>query len=487
MDRSPGVRRFLEAEYAMPVQYRLGRGELRLPPPDATILFDKPSMEHVPGYRMPAHLSWPKKLLFWGIAVLVVLAFLELSAWIIFQQFVPNRIKSRTAFRDAEDYIAAYKKSRERRLAAQGLRGTTGEKTSQGGLKMFHPVLGWDYPPGIAYTDSHGVRYRHGKLGERRTCTSYKTDLIATYGDSFTYCSDVGDCETWQTYLARDIQSNVLNFGVAGYGTDQAYLKYELNAAQASASIVMLCILPDDINRVVNIFRTFYAPEDILALTKPLYRKNSDRFELVPNPLGRVDDVVKLENREFVKKLGERDYWYQKDMNRPPLGFPYILSLIRWRDTVLQFLVFDLGLGRPGRTKPFYPNNLFEEAEPLAVMRHVVDLFVQTAESRNSVPVVVLMPHRELVVETMKYRLSRVEDLVKYLKTKHYRYIDLIRAMADMHPTREQLNDWYREHATPKGNQITARIIREYLERNNLLPGDPRRVDFRPPNAGSRP
>lgn len=465
----------------MPAGKSRSRLQLRRTSADATIPLDKPSTQPVPGYRMPARLSWSKKLLFWGIAVLVVLAFLELFAWITFQQFVPNRIKNRTAFRGAEDYIAAYKKSRERRLAAHGLRSATYEDNRQSSLKMFHPVLGWDYPPGIEYADLHGVRYHHGSLGERRTCTSFETDLIATYGDSFTYCSDVGDCQTWQTYLARDIGANVLNFGVAGYGTDQAYLKYELNAARVSPRIVMLCILPDDINRVVNIFRTFYAPEDILALTKPLYRKKVDRFELVPNPLSRADDAVKLEDREFVGKLGDLDYWFQKDLNRPPLRFPYILALIRWRDTVLQYLTFNLGLARPGGTRPFYPNNLFEETEPLSIMCHIVDLFVQTAETRDSIPVIVLMPHRELVVETMRHQVSRVENLVTYLKAEQYRFIDLIRAMAEMRPTQEQLDTWYHEHATPQGNQITARIITEYLKGNALLRGDARKAD-----SGSR-
>ncbi|MEJ2719490.1 MAG: hypothetical protein P8182_20555 [Deltaproteobacteria bacterium] len=414
---------------------------------------------------MPAHLSSSKKILFWGIAVLVVLGFLELSAWITFEHFVPHRIKSRTAFRGPEDYIAAYKKARERRLASHERSSGTKETGNQSSLKMFHPVLGWDYPPGIEYEDAHGVWYRHGNQGERRTCTSYQTDLIATYGDSFAYSSDVGDCETWETYLARDIKANVLNFGVAGYGTDQAYLKYELNDARVSTPIVMLCILPDDINRIVNIFRTFYAPEDILALTKPLYRKKGGRFELVPNPLSRADDVAKLENREFVRKLGKLDYWYQKDMNRPPLRFPYLLSLIGWRDTVLKY----------------------EEAEPLSIMCHIVDLFVQTAQTRGSVPVIVLMPHRELVAETMRNQVSRVENLVTYLKARQYRFIDLIRVMAKMHPTEEQLDAWYHEHATPQGNRITARIISDYLERNALLRDDARRADSSRRNPRSRP
>lgn len=418
---------------------------------------------------MPEPLSMGKRIFFWTLIVLVVAACMELFAMIICRRVIPARVIHRTAFRSAQDYIGAYKEARRKIAEQAAVTKEAKETQGQSGIKMFHPVLGWDYPPGVEYTDPAGVAYRHGPLGERRTCTSFSNDLIATYGDSFTYCSDVEDCHTWQTCLGEMIEKNVLNFGVAGYGTDQAYLKYELNAPGVVTPVVMLCILPDNINRVVNVFRTFYAFDDRLALTKPRYVRQGEGFALIPNPLGSAGDVLRLEDPAFVAKLGAQDYWYEKDMNRPPFGFPYIITLIRWRATILHYLIFNSGLSRKGSNRPFYPNNLFEEAEPLAIMCHIVDLFVHTARARSSTPVIVLMPHRELIEETLKHRVSRIANLATYLDAKGYPYIDLIKAMADMHPSRRQLSQWYREHATPEGNRITAQLIAEYLRNKELL------------------
>jgi hypothetical protein len=419
---------------------------------------------------MEPELSRSKKVIFTLIALLIVGGALELLAYVACKKLIPSRISRRTAFRSPQDYIAAFKKARKQGSASHAgvIRGK--QAVDAGTRRMFHAVLGWDYPPGTEYTDAAGVSYHHGPGGERRVCTSFAKNLIATYGDSFTYCSDVPDCETWQTYLGQMVKANILNFGVAGYGTDQAYLKYKVNEAHVSTRIVMLCILPDDINRVVNVFRTFYAPPDRIALTKPRYIRNKGGgFQLLPNPLHRPADIARLSDPAFVEKLGAVDYWYQQDLNRPKLGFPYLLSLWRWRKTLLDRLIFNAGLSSTTGRRPYYPNNLFEQPEALAIMCHIVDLFVGTARSRGATPIIIVVPHRELVSERMKHSVSRVENLVRYLKTKQYRYLDLIEAMARAHPTAEQLNTWYREHATAEGNRVTARLIYQYLQAHGLL------------------
>jgi hypothetical protein len=417
---------------------------------------------------MEPDLSRSKKIVFTLSALLIVAIALEIPAYVACMKFIPSRIRARTAFRSPEDYIAAFKKAGKQGVGSHQ-RGT--RSADAGSLRMFHSLLGWDYPPGIEYKDAAGISYGHGPRGERRLCTSFDRDLIAVYGDSFAYCSDVPDCETWETYLGEMIKANVLNFGVAGYGTDQAYLKYEANEARVSTRIVMLCILPDDINRVVNVFRTFYAPPDRIALTKPRYvRDKTGGFRLAPNPLKRPADIANLSDPAFVAKLGEIDYWYQQDMNRPKLGFPYLLSLWSWRGTLLDHLIFNTGLSSVTGRRPYYPNNLFEDPEALAIMCRIIDLFVGTARSRGAVPIIIIMPHRELVSERMKNPVSRVGNLVRRLKTKEYLYLDLIEAMARPRPTGEQLTAWYREHATAEGNRITARMIARYLKAHGPAP-----------------
>jgi hypothetical protein len=418
---------------------------------------------------MDAQLSPGKRIAFVAVSVLLVLLCVELASYILLNKFIPSRVKTRAAFRAAEDYVAAHNKAvaSSPRITAEQNQAASDENRQH--IRMFHPVLGWDYPPNVEYADSRGIAYHHGSGGERRTCTSFEQSLVATYGDSFTYSADEEDCHSWQTYLGEKIHGNVLNFGVSGYGTDQAYLKYELNSARVWTPVVIMGILPDNSNRVVNVFRSFYAPSGFMGLTKPRYVRKGETFELLSNPLSSPQDMSRLQDPAFVRELGQNDYWYQQDMNLPRLGFPYTLSLVLWRGYLWEHLAFALNLPRGTSRVHFFPGNLFEEKEPLAVMRHVVDLFVQTAKARNSRPVVVIMSHKELVLETRKYGISRVNNLVKYLQDQGYDFVDLIDAMVQMNPTKEQLDSWYREHATPEGNKVIAGIIAAHLKKEGYV------------------
>lgn len=50
---------------------------------------------------------------------------------------------------------------------------------------------------------------------------------IACFGDSFVFCDDEKDEDTWENYLENSVGNlEVLNFGVPGYGMVQAYLRY---------------------------------------------------------------------------------------------------------------------------------------------------------------------------------------------------------------------------------------------------------------------
>ncbi len=405
---------------------------------------------------MSADISPGKRLAFTAMAVLLVLAAIEIFSYVMCTRFIPSRVRSREQFKSPEDYIAAFTRGLEGGGSAVG-GGADGVLSDK--IAMFHSVLGWDFPPNVSYTDARGVSYRHGPLGERITCTSFPTVRIATYGDSFTYCSDVGDCETWQTYLGHALGANVINFGVPGYGTDQAFLKYEINSAGMKTPIVTLGILPDDINRMVNIFRTFYSPDDRVALTKPRYIVGKNGVRLVPNPIVRQADIVKLRDRRFVAELGTLDYWYARDMERPSVSFPYLLSLLRLRKTIAANLLHGLGFSAKAVIGRHYPDNLFEEAVPLALMNHVVDRFVETARARGSEPVIVLMAHSSLIREFERYGIHRMQGLIEHLRENRYAFVDLIAAMARMKPSEKTLDAWFREHATPEGNRVIAKIL----------------------------
>lgn len=411
-------------------------------------------------------LSRGKVFFFWVIILLTITMLLDATCYVIVTSCVPSRIRARVGNGNPELRVAQREQppSREPRIIRPPQTADSKQAKSSG-LLMFHPALGWDYPPNIVYEDIDDEIYSHGPGGERITCASYGATAIATYGDSFTYCLDVGDADTWQTFLAHKIRSNVLNFGVGGYGTDQAFLKYQLHDDPV-AKVVMLCIFPENINRIVNIYRPFYRYSEAQGLTKPRFIQEGAGFRLVPNPLTKVEDVAKLVDTDFIRQLGQLDYWYQLDQKLPSLSFPYSVSLFQWRKPIFEQITLSAARILPFNSPPIFPWNLFDEPEPFAIMCHIVDSFVKTVLSRGSTPVIIIMPYKDQVQELLDYRVSRIERLLSYMKVKGYRFIDVVQSVADMKPNRSQLEQWYHGHATREGNRIAAEIIAAYLEKN---------------------
>jgi hypothetical protein len=411
--------------------------------------------------------SMIKRLTYWILAFVPLFIILEASAYIILKQTIPSRISGRVGEKNIEFQLSQRKQTIQNQPQIISDAKTSTNGSGVVGLRLFHPFLGWDYPPDITYRDIDNVTYHHGPLGERLTCTSYESTLISTYGDSFTYCANVGNDCTWQTFLAKKLNQNVLNFGVGGYGTDQAVLKHEFQN-QIHTKIVMLCILPENINRIVNIYRPFYTYNDPLRLTKPIFVKKGNQLVLVPNPLRSVDDIDKLDDPKFMMELAKYDYWYQLDQKLPSLSFPWTVSLFHWRDAVLKQIGVPLPSPALTLLKPRYPWNLFDEDYPLSVMRHLVDRFVANASAEGSFPIIVIMPHKDYIQESMDYGVNRVARLVEYLTAHKYPFIDAVQIMANMKPSRAELRKMYHGHATALGNEVLAEIIFNNLK--NLAP-----------------
>lgn len=70
---------------------------------------------------------------------------------------------------------------------------------------------------------------------------------LNTYGDSFTQCHQVSDGETWQEYLAAHLGEPVRNFGMGGFGVNQAYRRMRrVEAGDLGADYAILYVWGDD-------------------------------------------------------------------------------------------------------------------------------------------------------------------------------------------------------------------------------------------------
>lgn len=239
---------------------------------------------------------------------------------------------------------------------------------------QFDPELGW-IPKGST------------RIGYRRHAP-LEGAAIAAFGDSFTFGDEVGDSETWEARLAKRLGSDVLNYGVGGYGIDQALLRYEAYLPSAPRRHVILAFISENINRNVNVYRKFYYPKTAATFTKPRFVMSASRLTLKPNPVQALQDRDRLADGGFIRKLGSDDYWFNH-RHLPTLRFPYTRLLF---DRLFWRQLLPGGRVNPSDLDAAPDFTLWTDAAARDLTIAIFERFVTDAIRHGDVPVILHLP-----------------------------------------------------------------------------------------------
>lgn len=177
----------------------------------------------------------------------------------------------------------------------------------------FDAALGWVPTPASTH-EGGGIIYRTNRAGlraDREYAPEPQPGLrrLAAFGDSFTYCEEVELADCWTSQLERAWPgTEVLDFGVPGYGPDQAWLHYQRDGPAYHPCAVLIGYLIENINRVVNRFRPFYEPAGGLLLSKPRFLLDGPGLALLPNPASSPEQLA--DPLWVEQTLGPNDSWY---------------------------------------------------------------------------------------------------------------------------------------------------------------------------------
>jgi len=299
---------------------------------------------------------------------------------------------------------------------------------------------------------------------ERPRQKEYHRPLMATFGDSFTYCDQVQDDQTWQTYLAELLQADVYNLGSSGHGTDQVYLKFLSHYPQVNTPIVTLGLITENINRIVNVYRPFYFPKTLLWFTKPRFKLVDDQLVLLENPLKTKADLLKLKDLEFVTRLGAHDWWYARD-NYPQLAFPYSRILLNRRMWLEAY--YGKGDQRVDDMSPRPWENLWYHPQATALMHKIMQSFVaQVKQEYQALPIIMILPMKHEVNFYFEHkRLTHSISLIlEHCRLNHYLCYEAISALGNSVSSKAEIDTLYQGHVSPKGNRIIARDLFEFLQ-----------------------
>jgi hypothetical protein len=251
--------------------------------------------------------------------------------------------------------------------------------------------LGWTIRPGGRTADG---RYEaNAQAARARQDVVYETTVppgrrrVIAVGDSFTHGDGVTNEQTWAYRLERirgDLE--VVNFGVPGYGTDQAFLRWRRDAAPLRADFAVLGIWPENMCRNLNLVRYFLQPGAGFS-GKPRFLVTADGgLDPIGLPVLDGDALVAALSGDAPPPVMAHEYWAQS-ADVAPRWFQHS-RLLRVVHTLAR--VYERRAQR---------NRLYAGTDPLGieVTVAIARRFATEARARGAEPIVLLIPMRDLL------------------------------------------------------------------------------------------
>lgn len=311
--------------------------------------------------------------------------------------------------------------------------------------RLYDSKLGWKLGnngkiPPLYYSSPQGFRISKAMYNaKQKEVTS--TDII-TIGDSFTHGDEVLHEQSWPYYLANLSNRSVINFGVGGYGMDQAILSYFYS--DIDCDTVILGLISGDLERTTNIvYGGLYLGG---TKTKPMFVFNSDDKHSIINQPCLYGDKLK---DEFIKGEGSILFRHEKSFN--PLIFRkqffdfsylYRLGKMFWLRSIII-------------KAPIY-NSLDQRYD---YIYKILVKFNEIAKDKGDVPIVVFMGNMNSFDDRKRIKLpwNRMENDLSKIGLLSINTADSIYPIYNNNPNK--IINKNGVHYTAFSNKLIAEII----------------------------
>lgn len=288
--------------------------------------------------------------------------------------------------------------------------------------QQFDPDLGW-----CPRTGDSGDGFHYDARGARATpgdpAPSGPPAVVAV-GCSFTRGDEVAAREAWPARVARTWGVDVANLGVGGYGTDQAYLRFQRDGLPLRPREAWLAIVPGTCLRVSTQFSPIERHWAESVAFKPRFVLGpEDRLGLVPTPVVDIEGYVRLmhDQRALLDAIGRSDLWIRRC---PSAYAPRGTSWWHYSGTGRLALTFLEHRGR--EPEPWLEDGA---SEVRRVLEGVVRGFVKAASDGGVRARVLVLPSREDLRSLRRHGRAYWAGLFEGLRGAGVDVLDLTEAL----------------------------------------------------------
>jgi hypothetical protein len=348
----------------------------------------------------------------------------------------------------------------------------------------FDKELGWTRKPnsaGIERGKFNDIRFQIDENGSRKNHINSETSVVS-FGDSYTFCRQVEDSQTWQVYLSKSLDDKVLNFGNGNYGVDQALLRYKREKLPETTKLVILGFVPETICRIHSYWKHYLEFGNTFAF-KPRFTFKNGKLKLHKNLISGFEDIHNIE--KIINKAQEHDVFYERKFKRLQFRFPYMLSYLfnLKRNTVLLyflikrklFSIFNISkseIENAPFSKIMHENikdshRMYSEKEACDLLEAILLEFCRHAEEQGHTPLLLLMPQLLDMQIIQKTKFSPYEEFFNKI-SKTIPLIDMTHYLNNSNLNDLYTDDVYGGHFSDYGNKQVADRIFKHIK-NELI------------------
>ncbi len=324
-------------------------------------------------------------------------------------------------------------------------------------LTIFAPddLLGWSI---AANSRSEDEMYFNSAEGIRSASSGVlltgprRANRIALVGDSYTYAQDVDFASSWGRRLEINLGSEyeVLNFGVPGFGVDQAYLRYQRDVRPLKPDIVVFGLISHDLMRSMTVYSFIRFPEWESPYSKPRFVTEGEDLRLLNTPLLNPTTIFSMGSVQQLPFLEYEPGYQASDWQWKLYHSSYIARFVtskfpRWPE------------GRP-ETSGRMQNEINQK---------ILRSFIASAERAGSTPVILYLP------APTDFGADATTGARGWLRSAGIPYLDATPCLNKL-PVSDRFVtiEGRRGHFTPKANQILADLLYRTLNAGELIAFD---------------